>query len=289
MAPKPITVSTVEALNQLHSEGKLAGSIVSCPIDVYHDGPGVSSSGLKEILRSPAHYQAYLAEKKDSKALRIGRLTHMAVLEPELFADTVVPEPKFDRRTTVGKAAAEAFAHASEGMTIVAPSEYDVAVAIRDAVHASPLAQQVIAKGQSEIAVYWNDQATGILCKARADYLRNDMIIDLKTTEDARAYSFRRDLEKYRYHLSAAFYLDGFSQVLGTQVGAFAWIAAEKRAPYGIGYYAALPECIQLGRVEYRDALQTLAKCRATNKWPAYAETFQNIGTSSWYAAKEIV
>lgn len=283
-----MTVSTVEELRALEAEGKLAGSILKVPSAVYHKGPGFSSSGLKEVLRSPAHYRAYLeAPPKDSAALRIGTLIHLAVLEPDLFESSIVVMPKFEGEGMRKKKAE--WLEANQGKTVADPDERAVAVAVRDALFNSPLASNIIKEGQAELSAYWIDEETGILCKARADYLRDGMIFDLKSCDDASAGSFGYAIRDFRYYLSAAFYLDGFSKALGTKLEHFAWIAAEKKPPHGIAYYVADETCIAHGRDVYKQALRTVAECRRTGHWPAYELNFKNISLPSWYLTKEAV
>lgn len=68
----------------------------------YHaDRSCVSVSGLKQILRSPAHYQAYLQgiTHKDTPAKFMGTAIHTRLLEPELYAHEYVTAPDSDKRT----------------------------------------------------------------------------------------------------------------------------------------------------------------------------------------------
>ena len=65
------------------------------PDAVYHDAPGVSSSVLKEMGRSPAHCRAKQDgdRNKRTKALETGIILHCAVLEPERFAQDYALPP----------------------------------------------------------------------------------------------------------------------------------------------------------------------------------------------------
>ena len=62
-----------------------------CPDTDYHSAPGVSSSILKEMGRSPAHCRAKRDGDRDkrTKALDTGIILHCAVLEPERFAGSM--------------------------------------------------------------------------------------------------------------------------------------------------------------------------------------------------------
>ena len=76
----------------------------------YIDINALSYSGAKHILRSPAHYQAWLkAEHKDTPALKLGRLAHLAALQPDVCRETVFVAPECDRRTKAGKETYENF------------------------------------------------------------------------------------------------------------------------------------------------------------------------------------
>lgn len=60
--------------------------------EIYHRKCiGASSSALKKLLRSPAHYRAYKAAKdQDSPARRFGRAVHAMCLKPETFDENFV-------------------------------------------------------------------------------------------------------------------------------------------------------------------------------------------------------
>lgn len=71
----------------------------------YHAHPAVSSSQLKHMLRTPAHFKASLETSKEpSDAMKLGSLVHTLLLEPHLVDYEYTVMPKFDRRTKQGKA-----------------------------------------------------------------------------------------------------------------------------------------------------------------------------------------
>ena len=37
-----------------------------------------------------------------------------------------------------------------------------------------PIASQIFKGGVAEVVLYWNDPATGVLCKCKVDYIRNN-------------------------------------------------------------------------------------------------------------------
>lgn len=270
------TVTTLAELNDLAGAGELKG-LVRVSNELYHEGPGLSSSGLKELLKSPAHYRAYLEqEQADSAALRWGRLVHLAILEPELYQTSVLIRPEVDGRTKEGKAVLAEFASASVGKEVVTQAENLAVHRILDATQKNATASKVFSGGKAEVSVYWTDEASGVLCKARADYLRGSTIFDLKTCYSAAESEFKKAVKAYRYDLSAAFYLDGFRTAL-PEVKNFAWVALEKTAPYCFGFYAAVEEDLNAARAEISKALATYAECQKSGVWPGLPETFTNL------------
>ena len=60
-------------------------------------------------------------------------------------------------------------------------------------------------KGKSELSFFCKDKETGLDCKARPDFILDDLslVVDLKTTLDASPKVFRK-LAEYRYFVQAA-------------------------------------------------------------------------------------
>lgn len=248
----------------------------------YHADPAVSKSGLDRIAQSPAHYRAYLAEgNKETPALQFGRITHRYILEAVPLA--VVPE-SINRRTKDGKAEHEAFLRENAGREIVTAEEHETLQAMRESVYTHQAAAALLtnAPGGPEVSAWWLDAHTGEPCRCRPDWLRADgVIIDLKTTEDASPGGFSRSVAKYRYHVQAAFYLDGIRAITG-QEHQFAFLAAEKTPPYAVGVYVLDYEAVEVGRIAYLRNLETLADCKIRNHWPAYSPKVETLTLPAW-------
>jgi exodeoxyribonuclease VIII len=277
------TVKTTIELDELHKNGKLNG-LFNVPNHIYHEGPGISSTGLKDILDySPAHFKYFQENRTTTKAMEDGTLIHTAILEPHLFEENVLVAPACDRRTTEGKKVWADFLAQSEGKTVVDASTYDSVCSLAKSVATNKLAAKLLKGQMSEVSVYWTDEETGVLCKARADHINDDLIIDLKSCQSAHSKSFQKTIEYHRYHLSAAYYLDGFAKFMPVKL--FAWLAVEKTPPYGCRFFTAEDTLLHAGRLEYREALNIYAKCLAEDRWPAYEMKFENISLSSNYGA----
>lgn len=249
----------------------------------YHSLPGVSKSGLDRFAVSPAHYQAYLKEpKKDTPAMRFGRLVHGAILEPE--ACRVMIAPAVDRRTKAGKQAwAEAEQEcAASGCEFVTEAEADQIMYMRDAVYSNPIARELLFHdGVAERSAWWIDAESGELCKCRPDYLRSDgVMVDLKTTESAHPRRMEISAAKYRYHVQAAFYADGASN--HAPVTHFVILAVEKSPPHIVQTCVFSREDFNAGREIYKQQLLRLARCKAANVWPGYSEKIETLTLPPW-------
>ena len=58
----------------------------------YHAGPGISKSGLSDLLRSAAHYKT---PDKETDTFADGRAFHVGCIEPERFEKEFVILPEY--------------------------------------------------------------------------------------------------------------------------------------------------------------------------------------------------
>jgi hypothetical protein len=258
------------------------------PIGVYHAGPGLSSSGIKRLLRSPLHYRNPPAREEPTPALLVGNATHVKVLEPELFDSMYAMRPPgIDRRTKVGKAAWAEFQLEHAGKEVLTEAQLQMVDAMAASVLAHPATRVLLREGKREQSVYWRDEQTGVLCKARPDFLMEDgTIIDLKTCIDARLEAFQRAAFNLDYHLSADFYQHGVEQVLGVTGKPFVWLCVEKEAPHAVAAYLLESKQAMLGRNEWRRGLDIYTEAKANNAWPGYPTDLAPLGLPAWAERK---
>lgn len=255
------------------------------PAAEYHARPGISKHGLDEIHRCPALYQYKKTNPPDpTPAMRWGTLVHSIVLEPEKFAASIAVAPDINRRTNAGKAEWDAFVVANEGKDVVTVEEMSELLQIAAAVQMHPAAKRALDGNGHRIehSLFW--EAQDIACRARPDLIhRAGVIVDLKTTEDASPGAFARSVANFRYHVQAAFYLDGLRAIEGPDAAkGFAFIAVEKKAPYLVAVYEATPEMIAAGRLAYEADLVRYAECVATDTWPGYSEKVLPLDLPKW-------
>jgi len=245
------------------------------PDDIYHAGPGYSSSQLKVITaKSELHFKA-APPIKNTKALKVGRVLHAFVLEPETVDGRFLFRPGLDARTKKGK---EALAEAeATGLEVIRedPAQLE---AIAAAVHEHPAWRYIVgAEPLVEPSIYWTDEETGLLLRVRPDNLNPHfgqtgkfaMCVDLKSAADARDRKFRNQVRDLGYDFSAAMYCDGVRQLLGRHC-AWAWFVFEKEAPWATRVIYAGEKWLGRGRTLYRNAVTRLKQAEDTGRWPGY-------------------
>jgi exodeoxyribonuclease VIII len=227
---------------------------------------------LKHQLETPS---------EDTRSLAFGRAFHAAVLEPGVFATKYVPALNADKRT---KAYQEFSADvAAKGLSIVDPDEYATIGSMVDAIRSDRYASALLAMpGPCEAAMLWNDPATGILCKGKADKIALDagIIVDFKTTQDASDDGFAASVDKYGYDLQAYWYTTGAKAATGKDF-AFVIVAVEKSGVYGVRTHDMTP-WLGYGEAKAKRALDTIAYCRRVNEWPCYTPGIRPLDVPAW-------
>ena len=247
------------------------GSLADISNAVYHaDRSCVSVSGLKQILRSPAHYQAYLkGANKETPAMSYGTAIHSRLLEPEDYARSYVVALASDKRK---KEYTEFEATATAGGYRILTRDQAINIErIHDSAMGHGSARALIAGGVAERTLIWQDAETGIWLKIRPDCINFDfgVCLDVKSTEDASPDAFRRSCFTYQYDFQAAVYLEGLRASYSRDFD-FAFLACEKEVPNGVALYGAPEEMLIDGRIAFRKALRILRECMDNRRWPSY-------------------
>lgn len=310
------------------------GIYAGIPNADYHSGEGISKSGLDIVRRSPLHYKASKeAEQKESTPdQRIGTMAHDLILEPDTFWDRyarpfIAPESALvtmddikirlkdlgekvsgkkdeliERLRAVDSQAVflddlkAAYLAENEGKEIITEEEFVRVESMRDSVMSHPVAGKLLDGnlGIAEMSCYWNDPKTGVLCRVRPDFWRDDdIIVDLKTARDASPEGFPRAVQEWRYNVQEAFYTDGIAaaikqgNVARKTPKAFVFVVVEKVLPFAVSVYRLDSESVDIGRREYREDLDAFAACEASGVWTGYGEKIQMSGLPKWRLRQE--
>lgn len=160
----------------------------------------LSSSSIKTLLSSPKTY--YFTTKYGSgetQALRDGKLFHTMILEPEKLDDIIFVD-------AATKASKEYKLAKETGKEVYTNSEKKAAERLCDALLRNEAVKEYLIKAEYEVPQI--AMIDGIPVRAKADILKGNTIIDLKTTTGIK--DFRYSADKYSYDLQAWLYKEMF-------------------------------------------------------------------------------
>ncbi|MGN1200888.1 MAG: PD-(D/E)XK nuclease-like domain-containing protein [Candidatus Caccovivens sp.] len=262
-------------------------------IKKYHEAEGLSKSMMDKLARSPAHLKAYMEEpEKETEAMILGSLFHTLVLEPKKLDKEFAILPELDRRTTAGKLEYAYFCEANEGKTIITREQFEQAMKWVDAVRNNPEAKKwLTGKGKNEVSIFWKDERTGEICKARPDRIKDGYIIDLKTAVSAQQDDFQRKAYDLGYYRQDAWFREAYRQEFKTEAQGFLFIVVEKTAPFSVMIYQFDTFAIEIAEIENRRLLDTYHKCKETGNWYGYdgeKPEIQTLGLPNYVIAKNM-
>lgn len=256
------------------------GIYKNLPADSYFAEDRINCSGLKLIARTPAHFKYYkehLNEKPPTPSMILGTAVHCAVLEPDTFKDRYAIAPACDKRTKEGKAI-WAYLVASKKL-ILSASDYELVEGMSQSVLKHETASKLLEKGDPEVTIFTDIE--GIPAKARLDWYRNGIILDLKTTVAADPDSFSKSCANFGYSLQCAWYLD-CCDAAGLEAHSMIFITVENSAPYPVAIYEFDDVSIEYGRDHYRAALNKYRECIALDDWPGFPSDITTISLPPW-------
>ena len=178
----------------------------------YLGSNALSSSSAKKLLQSPKAYLKSLNVNQDAQPLRDGRLVHLSVLEPHKVKDLTIVE---------GSKATKAFKQAVLDLgsaNVYTRSEFNNANRIANAVLKCSEVTSLLQGAEFEVPQA--KMIDGLPFRGKADILKDNVIIDLKTTSDIT--KFRWSAKHFSYDLQAALYLKMF------EADAFIFVVVDK-------------------------------------------------------------
>jgi len=261
--------------------------IKNMPIEKYHENKMViSSTGLKEIKKSTRHFLYYLTrQEKPKKHFDFGNAFELAIMdkvngsdlfekEVAVFPESILvndaltekPDLKVPKSSKSFKDASAKWHEAHDGKYIIADIGEKESNEALEAMVNSCLSDSTIKKLLSNTeyqnSYFWKHK-TGVLCKTRPDVnkLRKNVLVDIKTCQDASQSAFARQAANLEYYLQACMQIDG---AVGSgamkQVDNYFWLAVEKEPPYNACIYELQQYDILWLMDMYHDTMQKAAR-----------------------------
>ena len=255
----------------------------------YHgDREHLSQSGAKLLL--PPSCPAKFKWVRDNgraprRAFDFGHAAHAVALGRGL--DLVVVDAP-DWRTKAAKEAQDAAR--TEGKVPLLAEEMARVNAMAEKLHEHPIARVLLDPdgGAPEQSAFWVDEATGVPCRARFDWLPHGdgggrmIISDYKTAVSANPIAFGKSSWDYGYAGQDQWYTDA-ARALGLADDlAFVFIVQEKEPPYIVTVVELDAEAKRIGRERNRLARDTYAECVAADRWPGYTDDVALASLPGW-------
>ena len=200
----------------------------------YRDLDAISNGELQQIGNNPADYiwnKSAPIDTTKTAAFDFGTALHTALLEPELFNDSVVIYDQTKTRETVKF---QQFMQTQpKDAVVLLESEYDKIRFTVDSAMAHPTFKSYIESCEhKETSIIVDLQ--GVKCKIRPDMHSDKLGIigDLKNTADLSDWRdtarWKNPLFKLNYGHTAAFYMDAYEEYLGRPVNAYTFLVCQK-------------------------------------------------------------
>lgn len=268
-----------------------AGFHYGVPFDTYRAWPAANISTLKPIRRSGAHCRWQMDHPRESDECNVGSALHVSLLEPARFREQFFIAPEYDGRTKEGKEIAARVQEQAAGRTVIrrkagdAVDADDIAGMTESVWQHRGAAKLLRMAGQCEVSLLWQDPATGIMCKARFDKLiaasPRPIILEIKTTRDARSWSFGKDCHTLGYADQAAYYCWGH-EVIAKVAPLHVILAIENKGPWCAKLHCLDDAALQTGAREFRECLDIYAECQKSGRWPGYDEAIATLSLPMW-------
>ena len=132
-----------------------------------------------------------------------------------------------------------------------------------DVMNSHELFCQLLKEAIPEIPQFWDDERTGLPCKAQLDLLLtgNALIADVKTTSARSRAEFLNNCLRYEYDRQAAFYIDGCRRT-GQSIERFMLFGVQKQKPHQVYFVELMADdpFVENGRRKYRKLLASWLK-----------------------------
>lgn len=247
------------------------GIYYDMPAKEYFADIGLNKSSMPYLLRSPHHFRMDLRTKKEqTPSMIFGSAMHMRILEPNEY-HKLVSEHKFKTPKSAGE------------RIFLNRNHLEDIENIYDNIQKHSITKDLLRNGSAEVSIFWKDPAYGFMCKARIDYLREDLgiIADLKFCQNATHKEFSKSAANYNYHWQARWYRMGMI-TLGLNLSEFLFVCIEGRPYYSIQVYRVTELMDSAAMADIDAARLIFNNCLRENKWPSYGEKIYDLYLPHW-------
>jgi PDDEXK-like domain of unknown function (DUF3799) len=255
--------------------------VYDIPEDVYHADPvpggSLSSTGARTILDCPAKFDYQrTAGQLPKREFELGHAAHKEVLG--VGKDNVALD--FPNYKTKAAQEEQAFVRA-QGKIPLLPHEVETVAAMAEKIREHPIAGPLFTPGTGlpEQSLFWRDEPTGVMLRARFDWLRHAVpghrlvIPDYKTSRSAHPDKVQKAIAEYGYHIQGAWYRR-LAMALGLAPDdcVFVLVAQEKTPPYLVTVVAPAESSLKWGDQLADHAIDIYRHSTETGHWRGYSD-----------------
>jgi len=283
------------------------GEVVKDDMQTYLEKKRISSSGLKEALKTPRAFfydweESF--EHENKPCFELGTFAHMAFLEPELF-DSVKVAPEVNMASKDGVIIMIKFLqNLNDGFTtdisadwkmqdlkekylyeyqrckyqLIQKEHYQIIQALKRNYYwyGGGIIPKILKGAISETSFYGVDKSTGLPVKVRPDYFNIEenigvnVVISFKTTRCDDIGHFVYNAAKLKYELSEGMYQEVMSEITERKFNVTIMIMLQTVIPYDVAVLWWAPDDLQLGKYKYREAMSIVKQCFDANWFPGF-------------------
>lgn len=258
--------------------------------DYHADKISISRSGLMDFDRSPYTYWAKhlnpnRPKPEPTSSMILGSAFHTLILEPELFDKNYAVKPKPMLLKNVGRDQYDRYKGVLEylensGSIILTEEQWQILMDMEMKLEDNFQATSLIKDARIEHSFFWQDPHSELYLKCRPDALQDNIIVDLKTANDASPRAFQNAIITGGYHLQFAMMRDAIEILEGRRITNFVNIVCETKYPYNMGIYIMDEDAVNQGQLKYKQICLDLKAALAENKWSDYG--VQTLGLPKW-------
>lgn len=214
------------------------------------------------------------ADSKFDKALR------MAVFDRTAFDVVYVRSKKFGTKNIdkAEKLSVENLAKA-KGQIILDFDKYDRVLQMRNSLMSHPIASKLINGSTASSNKVFNTEGVSIKFKPHAlhpGFGHGSNLINLTSIDDASVKGFEWANANFGWYRKAAIQIDG------TDAIDMVFIVCEKKEPFNVGVYALDERALELGRQDYKSAIERYKSSAASGVWEGVSPKIVTAGLPEW-------
>jgi PDDEXK-like domain of unknown function (DUF3799) len=242
--------------------------LLSMDWEDYKAFPAMNGSVLTEGRRSLRHLRyAWEHGRKDTDAMRYGRLVHCLLLEPSEVANRYRAWEGARRGNDYKDFVVVAEQDGAEVIKQEGQYSLDAAIEASQWFLKTPRVRELIAAGQAEQTVLGVE--CGLQCKGRLDWVSTSqhILTDLKNSTVIEPRDFGRAFYKYGYDIKLGLYQRWLNRGTNDQ-----WpvevIVLESQPPYDVAIYPIADAILDRGVEKALQIMQSVAEAIESDKWP---------------------